>query len=210
MPEITAMVSKVKNILFRRRGTSKTYYIALISLTALFLALMLSGATGFTGVLGRTFGFLILVILAYSLVDWNLNMTESDEFWIEKKELDEIVNLRMQDTSKTLNRASRGEKICKKNLSKKIRNVFFIKLKEKKDLTEEEIQTLLQDRDKFHRIVQDEVISDFILASYSDDKTGTDEEEFTQKISSLFSSGKDPKEYKKEIKQVIQRVEEWD
>ncbi|MBS3782053.1 MAG: hypothetical protein KGY66_01705 [Candidatus Thermoplasmatota archaeon] len=210
MSGITAMVPKVKKVLFKGRVTSNTYYIALISLTVLFLVLMWSGEGGFTGVLGRSLGFFILVILSYSLIDWCLNITESSESWREKKELDEIVNLRMQDTSKTMNRASKGERICQRKLSEKIRNIFFIKLKEKKDLTEEEIKELLQDRDKFQRTVQDEVISDFILASYSDDKTGTDDKELTQKISSFFSPRKDPKEYNKEIEQVIRRVEEWD
>lgn len=209
MFEIASIFSKIKKNLLEEKENSKIFYIGLTFLALSFLLLMLDGGTGISGIVGRTFGFLILAILGYSLVDWNLNITESAKFWKEKKELDKIVNLPMQDTSKILKRACKGEKTCQKNLSENIIKIFFIKLKEKRGFNEEEVQALLRDQDEFRKTVQDEVISDFILAWHSEDKKDDDEKDLTRKIRSFFSSDENPKEYKKEIEEIIRRLKEW-
>ncbi|MEF8873732.1 MAG: hypothetical protein V5A88_03560 [Candidatus Thermoplasmatota archaeon] len=197
------LISKINNGPFARKRESKVYYLALVFLIGIFIVFTLSGGIGFAGTVGRISGFFILAMIAYGLIDWGSAVTEKHEFWREKEDLDEEVNLRMRKTSKIIERASSGEKTSKKTLSEKIKKTFLIKLKEKRDLTEEEVQELLEDEEEFRRIVQDEVISDYILEDL-------EEEEEKGKIATFLSSLEDKEEYRKKTKQVIRRVEGWE
>lgn len=202
MAKRSSLIPKMKKDLFERKRESKVYYIALILVTAMFLIFTLGGGTGFTGTFGRIAGFFILVIIGYGLVDWSLDITERHGFWKEKEEIDGKANLRMRDTSKTLERASKGEKTSQKNLSERIAKTFLINLKEKRDLTEEELEELLKDEEELRRIVDDKVISDFIFNEFKGDEK--------EKDNGFLSSSEDPKEYRKKIEQVIRRIEKWD
>ncbi|MFP3872271.1 MAG: hypothetical protein ACOC55_02740 [Candidatus Natronoplasma sp.] len=210
MENLKEVVSKTKKDLFDSRENSTLYYFALAFLTLLFFIFMLSEGTGIVGVLGRTLGFLILVILAYSMIDWVSSSTKDPEYWEDKRELDEEVNLRIQEASELLERVSKGGKISKKNLSKKIREVFYIKLKEKKDLSNEEVRELLKDEERFREVVKDSVISDFILSSNEDKETTNGKKGSIEKLIGSNSSNERGEEHKKEIERVIRRISTWD
>ncbi len=210
MGKIKTAISKIKRDLFERRETSSFYYIALFSLTALFLVLMLGNRTRLLRTLGRSLGFLILVILAYSFIDWNLDVTERFKFWKEKREIDQEVNFRMEETTKLVERASSGEKLSQEKLSEKLRNTFLIKLKDKRNLSEDQVQELLENQDKFRRVVRDEAIADFILNGFEDEKVIDEDEKRWFKKIGLFSSSKEKMELpKKEIERIIRRIERW-
>lgn len=193
------MYDKININKLKRNRESKIYYIALIFLTAVFIILTLEGGTGFTGTFSRIIGFIILAIFGYGLLDWSSAVTEKHVFWREKEELDEEVNLRMHGTSKILERALDGEKTSQKALLEKMRKTFFIKLKEKRNLTDDDLQELLIDEKKLRKIVQDEVISKFILSELNEKERGKEE--------GIFSTNKDQR---KKIEHLIRRIEKWD
>lgn len=175
--------------IFEENRESKLYYLFLIFLVVLFLVFTLGeDRTGFAGTIGRVSGLVILLVIGYGLIDWSFAITESEEFWQEEEDIDEKINLRMEETSKILERASQGEKTSQDNLTDKVRKTFFTMLKERRGLIEEGLQELLMDEDRFRSVVDDDLISDFILDG---------PEDFEE-------------EYEKKIEEVIGRMERWD
>ncbi len=213
MTEVTSAFTNIKEDLFDRKENSSFYYLALLSLTVLFFLLMLGNGTGILGALGRAIGFFILIILGYNLIDWNLETTENFELWREKREVDQKVNLRILETSKLVDRAAEGEKLSEENIAEKIRDVFFIKLKERKDLSEGGLRALLDDQKELRKVIQDEKISDFILYGFEDREAHEEKKKddgIIKKTKLFGSSGKNGEKQKKEIERMIRRIERWE
>ncbi|MBS3781967.1 MAG: hypothetical protein KGY68_05100 [Candidatus Thermoplasmatota archaeon] len=149
------------------------------------------------------------MILAYSLVDWSIKVTENTERWTEDEELDEDINLRIQDVSELLRRASEGKEKSQEILHKRLKKIFFVKLKEKKDISRDDIRDLIRKPEELRKVVKDEVISDFILSTEKK-SSKTDIQRRKSKRGFLSSSKKnDPEKYKEKIKEIIQRINSW-
>jgi len=213
MVEIKPPIRRIKKDMLEKKKESMFYYFALISLTAVFLILTLGGGADFTGTFGRVAGFFILLLIGYTLIERGENITEKHELWEEKEKLDEEINLRMYNTSKTLQRASEGETTSQKKMAEKIKKAFLIKLREERGLSEEEMQELLKDEDKFRTMVEDDLISDFILTEVNDE--GGEK----KKVTSFLLSSEETEEaentekiekYRKKIDLIIRRIEQWD
>jgi len=202
------MREKIKELLDQKR-TSNPLYILIASLAILSLLLVMGGEGGLTEILGRILGFIIVTILAYSLVDWTAQITEDPDRWAEDEELDENINLRIQDVSELLKRAAEGKEKSREILHKRLKEIFFVKLKVKKDISRGEIRDLAKKPEEFRKVIQDEMISDFILSTEGK-SSNVGLRKRKSKRSFLASSKKNnPKEYKKKIKEIIQRINRW-
>ncbi len=156
--------------------------------------------------IGRFISFVIVVLFAYNLIDWTSNITEKSEEWTEKEVLDEDINLRIKDISELIKRASEGQNVSQDILHNKLKKIFFLKLKEVEDISDNELNELVRKPDEFRKVVQDEVIADFILSMEKDSG-----ETKNGKVKFLSSSKRDwEKDYKKKIKDIIQRIDEWE
>ncbi|MFW5946778.1 MAG: hypothetical protein ACOCTN_07930 [Candidatus Natronoplasma sp.] len=192
--------------LTRQSETSNFFYILVGLLALLSILFVMGGDDGLPYTIGRIVALIIILILAYSLITWISHITEESEDWIEKESLDEDINLRIQDISELLKRASEGKEKSQEILHEKLRKVFFLKLKEIEDISDNDLRDLVKDPEEFRRLVQDEIIADFIL-SMEEESNETNSGKFE-----VFSSsnGQGEKKYKKKIKEVIQRIDSWE
>lgn len=199
------MFKTIKDLM-RQNETSNFFYILVGILALLSILFVMGGDEGLPYTIGRIVALIIVVLLAYSLIRWTSNITEKSDDWIEKESLDDDINLRIQDISELLERASEGKEKSQEILHKKLRKVFFLKLKEIRDISDNELRDLVKKPEKFRELVQDEVIADFILSMEKKSK------ETSSGKSKLFSSSKvkTQKKYKKKIKELIQRIDEWE
>ncbi|MBS3790452.1 MAG: hypothetical protein KGY66_06000 [Candidatus Thermoplasmatota archaeon] len=202
------MRKKIMDLLDQKR-TSNSLYLLIASLIILSFLFVIGGEGDLTEILGRILGFIIIMILAYSLVDWSIKVTENTERWTEDEELDEDINLRIQDVSELLRRASEGKEKSQEILHKRLKKIFFVKLKEKKDISRDDIRDLIRKPEELRKVVKDEVISDFILSTEKK-SSKTDIQRRKSKRGFLSSSKKnDPEKYKEKIKEIIQRINSW-
>ncbi len=206
MSETSFNMSMIKKDLILRKKSSNVYYILLLLLIVSFFVLTLEGGSGIQKSIGRALGFLLLIVIGFDLIQLTMSSTEKPDFWKEKKELDETINLRMQDTSVLLQRASEGKKISQKMFLEKVRKIFIMKLKEKKDLSEKDVRYLLRNPDEFRSMVQDDMISDFMLSNDHGREQKKGLERFLRPGSKDEESKKD---YEKKVKEIIRRIEEW-
>ncbi|MBS3817397.1 MAG: hypothetical protein KGY76_07540 [Candidatus Thermoplasmatota archaeon] len=213
MADITGMISRTKEDLFGRRGESKVFYFFIVLLAVFFLIMVLGEGDEVTALIGSVAGYVLLVIIAYSLIDWTSSNTENSEFLSGEDNLEEDVNLRIQETSEIVKRAFEGKEVSQERLEEKIEETFLIKLKEKRNLDEKDVQKLLKDEEEFRKVVNDEVISDFILSDREDRSSDEDSKGWIEKTRDILVSdrkGEEEKRYKKDMVDIIGRIEEWE
>lgn len=191
------MVEAIDDLL-REKETSNFFYLLIGLLALLSILFVMGGDDGLPFILARIAGFIIVILIAYNLIEWTSNVTESTEHWIEKANLDEDINLRVQDISELLERASEGKEMSQDILHERIKKIFFLKFKDVEEISDNELNDLVKKPEKFRKAVKDEVIADFILST----------EEKQKKRRSL--RGASQKKYKSKIKDIIQRIDEWE
>jgi len=199
------MVKMIDDLL-DRDSTSNFFYLLAGLLILLSILFIMGEDEGLPFYIGRFISFVIVVLFAYNLIDWTSNITEKSEEWTEKEVLDEDINLRIKDISELIKRASEGQNVSQDILHNKLKKIFFLKLKEVEDISDNELNELVRKPDEFRKVVQDEVIADFILSMEKDSG-----ETKNGKVKFLSSSKRDwEKDYKKKIKDIIQRIDEWE
>ncbi|MEF8832652.1 MAG: hypothetical protein V5A66_03930 [Candidatus Thermoplasmatota archaeon] len=194
------IAKKNKNVLEQKSVTKLVFLIAGL-LTILFLIVIMAGGEGITGISGalaRIIRFFILIILAYIVVNWSFSITEETEVFEESKEFDTDRNLQIEEISTLLERASDGKTRSQEVLHNNIKDIFFIKLKEKEGLSKNELRGMVKKPEKFRSIVQNDMISDFILSLEEENESNSDLEKM------------DKVQYKKMIRKIIQEISEWD
>lgn len=191
------IAKKNKNIL-NQKSTRKLVYLIVGLLSVLFIVFI--GAEGgyLSIVLGRMTAILIIIIIAYRLVSWTSTITEETEVWNEKKEFDTDRTLQVKEISTLLDRAAEGKTRSQEVLHEKIKDIFFIKLKEREGLSDKDLQDIVKKPERFQSIVQDERISNFILSLEEENDTEFDLEDLEEY------------QYKKRIRKIIQKISEWD
>jgi len=188
--------------------TSNFFYLLIGLLIFLSILFVMGGddGEGLPYYIGRGISYIIVILFAYSLLDWTTRMTEKTTDWTEKESLDEGINLRIQDISELLQRASEGKEMSQDILHKKLKKIFFLKLKDIEDISDNDLRDLVRNPEEFRKVVQDDVIADFILSLEEESK-----EKKSRRSRFLSSSDyKNQKNYKKKIKDLIQRIEEWE
>ncbi len=193
---------KIIEKLTDQNETSNFFYLLVGSLALLSVLFLMGGDEGLPFILGRITGFIIIVMLAYSLIEWVGQTIKETEHWTEEENLDEDINLRIDDISALLKRASEGERKSQEILHEKLKKIFFLRLKEEEDISENEVRGLVKKQEKFSEVVQDEVIAEFILSMEEDSAEG----------SKLLSSKKRKggKEYRAKINELVQRIDSWE
>ncbi len=166
------------------------YYGFMTFLVIVLTAIMLSWG----GQPQLTLAIIILLIIGLNLLSWLYGKTDEAVIWEQEEELSEELNLKLAETSDLFRRASQGMELSQGLLEKKVRNLFMSKLKDEKNLSQEEIRELLQNPEDFRRVVDDEVISDFVLSKLDD------QEDVKKEMD---------KEYEDWILGIIESIERW-
>ncbi|MFP4143131.1 MAG: hypothetical protein ACLFT7_07315 [Thermoplasmata archaeon] len=148
------------------------------------------------GMIRLTLAILILLVIGFNLIYWSIDETRNTDIWKREREFDEVVNLKLRKDSDLVKRAFRGMEVSQGYLEKKIKDLFLDKLMDDRNLIQEEIRELLKDEEKFREVVDDEVISDFILS-----KTGEEEQSYTERL-----RGED---YEQWISTLLERINGW-
>ncbi len=152
----------------------------------------------------KTIAIFVIFLIGINLAHWTWERTNHIKIWRHRDELDEETNFMMAEVSKIYDRAVQGMELSQHLLEKKVKNIFMNKLKERRNLSEDEVFKLKQDPDEFKKTVDDDIIADFILSK---------EEEFSEmNLSEEDTEEKehDDREYEQWIKKVIERVEKWE
>ena len=196
------MVDKILD----QNEASNFFYILIGLLVMLSILFLMGGDEGLPYSLGRVISFIIVLLFAYSLLDWTSNITEKSDDLTDKDSLDENINLHIKDISRLLERASEGKEKSQEMVHEKLKKIFFLKLKEVKDISDNDLRDLVRNPEKFRKVVQDEVIADFILSlEKKSDGTKTRRSKFLS--SSEMNS---QRKYKKKMKEIIQRIDKWE
>ncbi|MBS3817443.1 MAG: hypothetical protein KGY76_07780 [Candidatus Thermoplasmatota archaeon] len=146
------------------------------------------------GMLQLTVFISILALIGINLVIWIRENTETSKRWGNKRGTEEKVNLKLSDMDDLLKRACRDMEISQHLLERKIEKMFLDRVKEKKDLSDDDVIRLLENPEQFRRIIDDDVISDFILSDGDED---------------VYSS-RGKKNYEKWIADLTERIENWE
>jgi len=175
------------------------YYI----LMAIIIFALIGGIILIGGMLRLTLAIFILFLIGLNLIYWSIEKTENTAIWERKYELNEEVNLKLKKHSDLVRRAFQGMELSQGLLEKKISDLYFDKLKDKKNLSDEEIRELLSEPEELRRVVNDEIISDFILSKKETDEVlvGNDEIPSKERL-----KGED---YEQWISRLLKRVDKW-
>lgn len=172
-------------------------------LMGLIIAGLTIGIVLYSGMLRFTLTFLILVVIGSNLIYWLMENTEKSTIWRREGEFDKRVNLQLKDNSDLVRRAFKDMELSQGYLEKKIKDLFLSKLADKRNLSKEEIRELQQDPERFRQIVNDEMISDFILYKRSGENNGEKE----KIVSGEELEGEDYEEW---IFEIIDRIQRWE
>lgn len=194
---IGKIAKKNKNFL-DLESDKKFVYLIVGLLSVLFLIAVMAEGGDISIVLGRIIGLAIISVLSYMLVNWISTITEETEVLKEKKEFESDKNLQMEEISILLERASDGKTKSQEILHNKIKDIFFIKLKETRNLSKSELRSIVKKPERFRSIVQDDMIADFILSLEIENEDEFDPEEM------------DKEQYKDMIRKMIQEISKWD
>jgi len=169
------------------------YYI-LMTIMVFGLAL---GIILFGGMVRLTLSILILLVIGFNLVYWVVEETEYSDIWRRDDEFDEVVNLKLRNSSDLVERAFKGMELSQRYLEKKIRDLFMDKLMDNRNLSREETRELLKEPEKFRQVVDDEIISDFILSK--------------KKEAKQFSTERlEREDYERWISTLLRRIKRWE
>jgi len=198
--------SRTDHLLFpKKEGVELLYYIFNSLLILALAAVMIIGG----GDLRLTMANLILAIIGFNLVYWMLENTGESDIWKSEEEFDKRVNLKLKDTSELVERAYSGMELSRGLLEKKIENLYLSKLKNERNLSQDELRKLLKNPEEFRQVVDDDIISDFILARKKEDEGENEivDVEENEESSTKKSKGED---YEKLISKLLKRIERWE
>lgn len=156
-----------------------------------------------------TLANLILFIIGFNLVYWSMEITEKSYIWRNEEEFDERINLKLKGDSDLVKRACEGMELSRGILEKKIRNLYLSKLMEDRNLDQKEVRELLQNPEDFRQVVDDDIISDFILSKRGKDETKRVDEEENLEEERSSTKQFEGVEYKRWISTLLKRIEGW-
>ncbi len=197
------LIQNIKESMGHLFTTNPYYLLGLLALIGFIIII-----EGYLDTFARMLSFLVVIIFAYGLITWSHSSTEDDEFWEDKDELSEEINLQVRDVKRVLKLASEGKEKSREKLHKKIEEIFFLKLKDEKDMSRQNICDLAEKPEEFQELVDDKMISEFILymegSSNSSDPNGEKKEKESYHIEKLKGT-----EYREYIRKLIQRIDGW-
>lgn len=214
MNETSAITSDFLRKTKETLSQNSILFLAVIFLFFLFIIFTFGGVGFFGGGLSRVFGLIILIIFGYMLINWTTEYVGLDEDNVLDEDEEYEDNLKIKEISDMLERASEKKTVSQDLLHNKIKDMFIMKLREKRNLTNEEVQNLLKDPAESRRVIDDEMISNFILALEKNDIRSNSSSKKDNKPFPSLTEERDEKKYKKEykmkIKELIERINAWD
>lgn len=153
---------------------------------------------------------IILGLLGFNMVNHIRHRTENMDVWKRENELDDIVHLHISRISEVTKNAYYGKKLSRGILEEYLTDEFIEKMKDKRNLTDSEIDYLLDHPDDLKKVIRDDELTDFILKAKSlkkvlqKDYDGSDKKE-----KKFFEKEKLDKAYKNKINRLVKKMEEW-
>jgi len=195
--------SKFQEIPKKDRGNLLYYTLMILIVIGLVVGIILVG-----GMVRFTLAIFTLFIIGFNLLIWSFGRTEHSQIWRREKRYDEKVNLKLKDTSNLVERAFKGMELSQALLEKEIRNLYLDKLRENRNLSMEELEELLNSSEKFRQVVDDEIISDFILSKKEDVESSEDRgnSEYDHNLSERLKG----EGYEQWISTLLKHIEEWE
>ncbi len=186
--------------LSKKEGDDLSYYI----LMTIIIFALAGGIIIVGGMLRFTLAMFILFLIGFNLVYWSVEKTEKSDIWERVGELDEEVNLRLKESSSFFRRAYKGMELSQGYLEKRVVDLFKEKLKDNRNLSENDVIELLNEPDEFRELVDDEIISDFILFKENRDEDGFIDDQSNKKER---LKGED---YERWVSTLLKRIEGWE
>lgn len=167
------------------------------------LLLLFIGWVKYSGTLRWTVSIFALAIIATLLTKRLYSDSIPLKSWKRESELDVVVGSKLKDTSDTVQRALGGYDTSQALLEERITRAFMDKLKRERDISPDSIDELLKDPERLERVIQDRVITKFLITSRDYRDTGT------PGLFSESSSREKIDNYDEWIKKVLKHMEEW-
>ncbi len=123
--------------------------------------------------------------------------------WERHTDLDITIGSNLEPLLKTVDRAAHGSETSQALLEERLKNLFIERLKDSKELSSDELKNLLNDPSRLKRVVEDDVLTEFLIKGKDIRKIGGHHALYGSKTES------NPIKYKKKINRIIKHIEEW-
>jgi len=192
---------------YDEKDDDRSFRLLLFSILLFLIAVMLF----IDDTLKWVVGLFIILMMGGIIVFQIYEKSRDVSFWERDNELDSIVNLNLERVSDIAGRAYRDRTISKALLEQRIKEEFFKKIKNYKNLSDSKMEQIKNDPNRLRKIIDDDVITKFILESKGYSETVHDESGNKKPISKIFGFKKISinKDYKQRIDEVLKRMEEW-
>ncbi len=170
----------------------RLFYI-LVGILSLILFVLMFQARGY---LKWSLAVMVLLSLGTPLIISIHKNTKKKKIWNRDSSLDEELYLKMEKTSKLVNRAFKGQKMSQDMLKKRLRKICLRKIKSENDLSDEKIKRLCEEPERLREAGIDDHVVDFIFEEGQ-------EESLEKKKRAM-----DEKRYEEKVKKTIKIIEE--
>lgn len=183
---------------------------------ALFLILLLPFAGGNPR---QLIGITLICWVAFFIIFKAKRDTMSLSRWAKPHRKKKLTNLPLKKDSKTVDRALGGLELSRLLIEKKLRRGLIEKIKEKENLSENEVKALLKDRSKLNEIVKDETLIEFLVEKKEIEdvrnEVSTDKKINLTDVKKMIPNIKKDKpkideSYRKKIADMLKRISDWE
>ncbi|MFW5928158.1 MAG: hypothetical protein ACOCSL_03060 [Thermoplasmatota archaeon] len=188
----------------------RNFLIGLILFLSLFFVIM-------GGFYEWVLGLFVLALMCLLIVGEVSGRSRDMLFWKREDEVDSELNMNLKEVSKVAERAYTGKKVSKARLEERIIKEFLSKIKTERELSNDEVEEMLDEPKELRERIDDDQITEFILGSKSftdivheksiHEQPDTRWSNFKKKFK--FKKETYDEEYKRKINNILKRMEEW-
>lgn len=168
-----------------------------------FFLLMTLFTKGIRGMLAMS----IIIVGSYIVIKKASSRSRPSSSW-SRREFEHDGKLPLKKTSKILSKASRGSTVSRALLEERIREEILRKLRREKNLSEDDIEELIEQPEELFQVMDDWVLSEFVLYCRTRDDLIKDSSEETQGSPDPWLP-RDQRSYRAKVADVIKRAKEW-
>ncbi len=133
--------------------------------------------------------------------------------WRRHDDTKKISNLPLKRISAMMDRAMKGKILSQALIEKRLKKIFFQKLKDQKSLSSEEMNKITDDPETLRRFIEDDDIVDFLLNS-KDLKTGEVIKNTEKNTMDIEEKRKEinvekGESYKRKIEEIMDKISRW-
>lgn len=151
----------------------------------------------------------IIIIGSYILIKKVSSRCTPTSNWSRKK-FKHDGKLPLKKTSHLLAEASRGSRVSRALIEERIRKEILRKVRREKNISDDNVEELIEQPDELFRVMNDQVLSEFIL--YSRTRDDLIENSASEKQNFQGSDPwlpRDPRPYRAKLADVLRRAKEW-